>query len=60
MIDADGNGRINAQDVKLIVRAVEHVEQMYPALQGGLGVYSLGASSYVHIDVRGMTVRWTS
>ncbi|MGQ0639882.1 MAG: D-Ala-D-Ala carboxypeptidase family metallohydrolase [Gemmatimonadaceae bacterium] len=60
MFDADGNGRINSQDVKLIVRAVELVEQTYPELQGGLGVYSLGASSYVHIDVRGQSVRWTS
>jgi hypothetical protein len=60
VIDADGNGRINSQDVKLIVRAVEQVEKMYPELQGGLGVYTLGASSYVHVDVRGKTVRWTS
>jgi len=60
MFDADGNGRINAQDVKLIVRAVEQVESAYPELRGGLGVYSLGASSYVHIDVRGTTVRWSS
>jgi hypothetical protein len=60
IIDADGNGRINARDVNLIVRAVEQVERAYPELHGGLGVYSLGASSYVHIDVRGRSVRWTS
>jgi hypothetical protein len=60
VFDADGNGRINARDLQLIVRAVEHVEQTYPELRGGLGVYSLGASSYVHIDVRGTSVRWTS
>ncbi|MGH7712681.1 MAG: D-Ala-D-Ala carboxypeptidase family metallohydrolase, partial [Gemmatimonadaceae bacterium] len=59
-IDADGNGRIDARDVSLIVRAVEQVERLYPELQGGLGVYSLGGSSYVHIDVRGKSVRWTS
>ncbi len=59
-IDADGNGRINSRDLALIARAVEQVEMMYPELQGGLGVYTLGASSYVHIDVRGQSVRWTS
>ena len=59
-IDADGNGRINSRDVALIVRAVEQVEMMYPELKGGLGVYTLGTSSYVHIDVRGQSVRWTS
>lgn len=60
VIDADGNGRINSRDLTLLVRAVEEVERMYPELKGGLGVYSLGASSYVHIDVRGRSVRWTS
>ncbi len=60
VIDADGNGRINARDVALLVRALEQVERTYPELSGGLGVYSLGASSYVHIDVRGRSVRWTS
>lgn len=44
----------------LIVRAIEQIEQMYPELQGGLGVYTLGSSSYVHVDVRGQSVRWTS
>jgi uncharacterized protein YcbK (DUF882 family) len=60
IFDADGNGRINARDVQLIVRAVEQVEKQYPELQGGLGQYTLGASSYVHIDVRGTSVRWKS
>jgi uncharacterized protein YcbK (DUF882 family) len=60
VIDADGNGRINSRDLRIIVKAVEQVERMYPELRGGLGVYSLGASSYVHIDVRGQSVRWTS
>lgn len=60
VIDADGNGHINSRDVALIVRAIEQVEEMYPELQGGLGVYTLGSSSYVHVDVRGQSVRWTS
>jgi uncharacterized protein YcbK (DUF882 family) len=60
VIDADGNGKINSRDLSLLVRAVEQVERMYPELNGGLGIYSRGASSYVHIDVRGRSVRWTS
>ncbi|HJU72579.1 MAG TPA: D-Ala-D-Ala carboxypeptidase family metallohydrolase [Gemmatimonadaceae bacterium] len=60
VIDADGNGVMNSRDLKLIVQAVEQVEAMYPELKGGLGIYSRGARSYVHIDVRGEAVRWTA
>ena len=60
VIDADGNGSINSRDISIIVKAVEEVERVYPELKGGLGVYSRGARSYVHVDVRGRSVRWTS
>lgn len=60
VIDADGNGYSNSRDVSIIVKAVEEVERIYPELKGGLGVYSRGARSYVHVDVRGRSVRWTS
>ncbi|MGQ0538562.1 MAG: D-Ala-D-Ala carboxypeptidase family metallohydrolase [Gemmatimonadaceae bacterium] len=57
-IDADGNGRINSRDLAIIARAVEEIDRSYPDLRGGLGLYSLGSASYVHIDVRGQSVRW--
>jgi len=60
VIDADGNGYINSRDISIIVKAVEEVELKYPELEGGLGVYWRGGSSYVHVDVRGRSVRWTS
>ncbi len=60
VIDADGNGYINSRDISIIVKAVEEVERRYPELKGGLGVYWRGGSSYVHVDVRGRSVRWTS
>jgi uncharacterized protein YcbK (DUF882 family) len=56
-VDANGDGRISAADVGLIVRAVEAVEREHPELTGGLGVYRSG-SAYAHIDVRGRSVRW--
>lgn len=56
-VDANGDGRISAADVSVIVRAVEAVERKYPELTGGLGIYRSG-SAYAHIDVRGRSVRW--
>jgi hypothetical protein len=59
-IDADGDGRINSRDLRLITAAVDTVEKYYPDLAGGLGVYS-GINfrvPYVHIDARGTRVRW--
>ncbi len=55
-IDANGDGRISAADVRLIVRAVEIVERKHPHLVGGLGIYA--GSAYAHIDVRGRAARW--
>jgi uncharacterized protein YcbK (DUF882 family) len=59
-IDADGNGRINRHDARLVAAAVDSVEAEYPDLVGGMGVYTSHRYShpYVHIDVRGRRVRW--
>jgi hypothetical protein len=57
-LDANGDGRISAADLKLAALAVEVVEREHPDLVGGLGLYSLGAQSYIHVDVRGERVRW--
>jgi uncharacterized protein YcbK (DUF882 family) len=69
IIDADRNGRmddlnrdgvVNFMDTDVINRAVERVEQQYPDLVGGLGLYrAMGPSGpFAHIDVRGTRARW--
>jgi hypothetical protein len=57
-VDADMNGRVNASDARLVARAVERVERAHPDLAGGLGVYTRNGASYVHVDARGIRVRW--
>jgi uncharacterized protein YcbK (DUF882 family) len=58
-IDVDGDGRVTYADAVAVARAVERVEQRYPDLVGGLGLYgNHGTSPYVHIDVRGKPSRW--
>jgi uncharacterized protein YcbK (DUF882 family) len=58
-LDANNDGKINETDVRMIALAVEVVERDHPDLIGGMGFYRHGGSSYVHVDVRGMRVRWT-
>lgn len=59
-IDANGDGRINARDARLVAKAVDSVEVQYPELVGGVGVYTSSRyhQPYVHMDVRGSRVRW--
>jgi uncharacterized protein YcbK (DUF882 family) len=59
-IDADGDGRFSAAEVKLVEKAVLAVEQAHPDLKGGLGLYTSKRfrSPYVHIDARGQRARW--
>jgi len=70
-VDDDGDGRmddlnrdgdVNFMDTDVINRAVERVEQQYPDLVGGLGLYrAIGPSGpFAHIDVRGTRARWTN
>lgn len=60
VVDANGNGRIDGTDHRLVVAAVEAVERTHPDLAGGLGVYTSRRYSrpYVHIDARGKRSRW--
>jgi uncharacterized protein YcbK (DUF882 family) len=71
IIDADRNGRmddlnrdgvVNFRDTDVINRAVERVEQQFPDLVGGLGLYrAMGPSGpFAHIDVRGTRARWSN
>jgi uncharacterized protein YcbK (DUF882 family) len=59
-IDANGDGRIDARDARLVADAVDSVEAQFPELIGGVGVYTSSRyhQPYVHIDVRGNRVRW--
>lgn len=60
VVDANGNGRFDRFDYRLVVAAVEQVERTHPDLAGGLGIYTSGRFSkpYVHIDARGRKSRW--
>jgi uncharacterized protein YcbK (DUF882 family) len=60
VIDADGDGRITRADSRLVVNAVDSVEEAHPDLVGGLGVYTSNRyrTPYVHIDARGHRSRW--
>lgn len=56
-IDANRDGRVNSKDAKLVTMAVDIVERTHPDLAGGMGIY-VRNNSYVHIDARGIKVRW--
>lgn len=60
MDDLNGDGRVNTNDARWLAQVVEQVEQDYPALTGGIGIYSAtGAHGpFVHVDVRGVKARW--
>jgi len=60
MDDLNGDGRIDVRDAQVILAAVDRVERRYPALVGGVGVYSAccGHGPFTHIDVRGYRARW--
>lgn len=60
MDDLNGDGRVDLRDAEIILRAVERVEQKYPGLVGGCGIYNAGPAHgpFVHIDARGYRARW--
>jgi uncharacterized protein YcbK (DUF882 family) len=60
MDDINGDGRIDTRDADFMGQAVERVERKYPALVGGIGVYSAccGHGPFTHVDVRGHRARW--
>lgn len=60
MDDLNGDRRIDLQDALVLVQHVEAVERRYPDLVGGIGVYRAapGGSPFVHVDARGVSVRW--
>lgn len=58
--DLNGDGRRDVEDARVILRAVDRVEERYPELVGGAGAYLPNAAHgpFVHIDVRGVRSRW--
>lgn len=60
MDDLNRDGRVDARDAEVISQAADRVERRYPALIGGVGVYSAccGHGPFTHIDVRGYRARW--
>jgi hypothetical protein len=60
MDDLNHDGRIDYRDAKVILDAVERVEQMHGDLVGGVGVYRATRSHgpFAHVDVRGERARW--
>ncbi|MCC6316718.1 MAG: hypothetical protein IT361_03415 [Gemmatimonadaceae bacterium] len=62
MDDLDMDGRVTFADLRVLDRAVQRIEQRYPELVGGLGLYhETGPSGpFAHIDVRGTRARWTN
>lgn len=56
-VDANRDGRVNSKDTKLVTMAVDIVERDHPDLVGGMGIY-VRNNSYIHIDARGIKVRW--
>lgn len=60
MSDLNGDGRVDTRDARVIAQAAERVEQRYPELVGGIGIYKATSAHgpFVHIDVRGARARW--
>lgn len=69
VVDANGDGRmddltrdgkVDLADARFLVRVVLAIEEAYPELIGGIGVYrSDGLSGpFVHVDARGERARW--
>ena len=61
MDDLNGDGRIDPDDARVMLEAVDRVERAHPELIGGAGVYSAccGHGPFIHIDTRGYRARWT-
>jgi uncharacterized protein YcbK (DUF882 family) len=60
MDDLNGDGHIDIRDAEVIRRAVDRVEEKYPELVGGCGVYVATSAHgpFIHIDARGYRARW--
>ena len=60
MDDLNRDGRVDLRDAEAIRAAVDRVEEEFPALVGGVGVYPANPAHgpFTHIDARGYRARW--
>ena len=60
MDDLNHDGRVDINDSRVILDAVDRVEKAHPELVGGAGVYvpAPGHGPFIHIDTRGYRARW--
>jgi uncharacterized protein YcbK (DUF882 family) len=61
MDDLNGDGKVDINDARVMLEAVERVERKYPELVGGAGLYKAccGHGPFIHVDTRGYRARWT-
>lgn len=60
MDDLNGDGKLDAGDSDVILRAVNRVERRHPELKGGAGIYRPRShhGGFIHIDAGGRATRW--
>jgi hypothetical protein len=59
--DLTADGKADIADVRVMAQAAERVEQKYPSLIGGIGIYKPVPGShcgFIHVDTRGHRARW--
>jgi uncharacterized protein YcbK (DUF882 family) len=61
MDDLNHDGKVNIDDARVILEAVDRVDMAHPELIGGAGVYTAapGHGPFIHIDTRGYRARWS-
>lgn len=60
MDDLDGDRRVTLGDARWLAAVADRIEDAYPAVTGGIGVYRANAvhGPFVHVDTRGTRARW--
>ncbi|MCL4708033.1 hypothetical protein KJ068_22990 [bacterium] len=60
MDDLNGDGETTLDDAHFLLALADNIEKYYPELAGGLSAYPATAAHgpFLHIDVRGVRVRW--
>jgi hypothetical protein len=60
MDDLNRDGKVDINDSRVMLGAVDRVEAAHPELVGGGGLYraSAGHGPFIHIDTRGYRARW--
>jgi uncharacterized protein YcbK (DUF882 family) len=58
--DVNRDGKVTVRDAQIVQQAADRVEQRYPSLTGGVGLYKATSAHgpFTHIDARGNRARW--